>query len=92
VGALVAPTGNDYLFLWTADEDRAQEDFWRSWMFARVRDFRQVITTLPVGEIHGAAPHRRSSMPAAIVRQRVFSQHSFVFDLNEPEKPSLLTG
>ena len=26
VGAVAAPTGSDYLFLWTADEDRAQAD------------------------------------------------------------------
>jgi len=96
VGALVAPTGSDYLFLWTADEDRAQEDFLAVMDVSRgFADFRPSHHD-PAGgrEIHGAPSHRaRAQMPAANCSPNGFSsQHSFVFDLNEPEKPQLLTS
>lgn len=95
VGALTAPTGSDYLFLWTADEDRAQEDF------LAVMDVREgsptfghVLTTLPVGEKSTVPHHTEHELDASgeLFANGFSSQHSFVFDLNEPEKPRLLTS
>ena len=95
MGALVAPTGSVYLFLWTADEDRAQEDFLA---VMDVREgsatFGQVITTLPVGEKSTVPHHTEHELDASgeLFANGFSSQHSFVFDLNEPEKPRLLTS
>jgi hypothetical protein len=98
VGALFASelrASSDYLFLWTADEDRAQEDFLA---VMDVRDgsptFGQVIKTLPVGE-KGTVPHHTEhelDASGELFANGFASQHSFVFDLNQPEDPRLLTS
>ena len=95
LGAMAAPTGSDYLFLWTGDEDRAQEDFL---VVMDVREgsptFGQVVTTLPVGEKSTVPHHTEHELDASgeLFANGFSSQHSFVFDLNDPEKPRLLTS
>jgi hypothetical protein len=87
--------GSDYLFLWTADEDRQQEDFL---VVMDVREgsptFGQVITTLPVGE-KGTLPLRTEhelDASGELFANGFGSQQSFVFDLNDAEKPRLLAS
>ncbi len=92
------PSGHkssDYLFLWSADEDKQHEDF------LAVMDVRhgspkfgQIVATLPVGE-KGTVPHHTEhelDASGELFANGFASQHSFVFDLNEPERPRLLTN
>ncbi len=66
-------------------------------MVMDVRDgsptFGQVITTLPVGQKSTVPHHTEHELDASgeLFANGFSSQHTFVFDLNEPEKPRLLT-
>ncbi len=93
--ATTPPTGSDHLFLWSADDDGKQEDF------LAVMDvqpgsptFGQVVASLPVG-VKGSVPHHTEhelDASGELFANGFASQHSFVFDLNQPRLPRLLAS
>ena len=85
-----APPSLDFLYLWTASEDRSKPDFLAVLDVTETGDrYGRLVTTLPVPGLRNGPHHTEHEMPAdgRLFANGFGSGQTFIFDLTNPASP-----